>query len=47
MVSCQHGAAAEKSPAVEGVGPRGPETGAKHPIDCAAPSGQKQLQSLS
>lgn len=45
MVPCQLGAA-EQGLSVEGEGPHG-RTGAKHPIDCATPSGQKQLQSLS
>lgn len=45
MVSCQP-SAAEKGLGMEGEGPHG-RTGAKHPIDCATPSGQKQLQSLS
>lgn len=45
MVSCQL-VAAEKSLGLEGEGPHG-RTGAKHPIDSATPSGQKQLQSLS
>lgn len=45
MVACQLGAA-EKGLGLEGEGPHG-QTGAKHPIDCAIPSGQKQLQSLS